>query len=54
MDVVPLAGIWLQVMTTPDLVPRVIDAEQCPLVPSVGSPVAGRAAADEGDRERPS
>ena len=54
VDVVPLAGIWLQVVTTLDPVPHGIDAELCLLVPSVGGPVTGRAAADDGDREGPS
>ena len=46
---VPLAGIWFQVVTTPEPIPRVFDAVQCPVGPSALDPAAGCADTDEGE-----
>ena len=48
-EVVPLAGVWFQVVTTPEPIPRVFDVVQCPLGPSALDPAAGCADADEGE-----
>ena len=48
-EVVPLAGIWFQVVMTPEPIPRVFEAVPCPLGPSALDPAAGCADADEGE-----